>query len=562
MTHAALTLPEIIARIGYFLPRKSIVTCFQINSTFHSALAPLIYRHLDLYASRKPPGQPSVQTLVRYAHLVQHLNIFAFIRLIYLTAGYTSLKSILLSSYASIHSQQEGTDEEILDALLRIKRENSGLKSWKLYNPWPQFPALLWKTIASSAMIGPELDTLIVRSTIIDEKSSPWFLMACQRVRRLDLQSITVLGSESNEYLPGHKDIIPLSRLDAIQATKSSFSPLSVTFRDVLGISLHYQLEFLSRCTSLQELHWKSPSETEQYNHNTVFNVHELYPQLTDMQRLFGSKTWSSLRIVDVHGNYNRIDSEKPAFNLSDECLSYILDSIEAGRLERLICIGSQISTLGMNSLKHHFSNLCEFNARLCTGITSPMVQLILESCPRLKRIDVMEIHIRDIRKGGPWVCTQLIDLNVYFNMTLENDEMDPLTLDGTFVTNKSKSTVELLALQNQHYVFKRLAELKHLEGLDVQRVLQWSKDTTHTRSLDFSISRGLAMLSTLKEIQYLDVAELPQQLMEEDVEMMIRQWPKLRTLSGRLNLSDDIDSRLGEYLDELNISRGMSSDW
>ncbi|KAF9543735.1 hypothetical protein EC957_000514 [Mortierella hygrophila] len=46
--HLALELPEILHRIGEYLPRRDLVTSFQVCSSFHSSLAPLLYRELDL----------------------------------------------------------------------------------------------------------------------------------------------------------------------------------------------------------------------------------------------------------------------------------------------------------------------------------------------------------------------------------------------------------------------------------------------------------------------------------------------------------------------------------
>ncbi|KAF9098309.1 hypothetical protein BGX29_007709 [Mortierella sp. GBA35] len=572
--HAALGLPEVITRIGSFLPRKSIVACLQLNSSFHSILAPLIYRNVEIY-SRNISKSPSPQALVRYAPLVHSLSINAYISLAYLTAGFKNLRSIFFSSFKRNQSHQVETDDEILGALLTLIQENPGLKTWMLDDPWPQIPGFIWKAIAEAAeATAGELDQLYLSHTTVNEESRPWFLRACRKAKKLQLFSVAVLGSGSGsgsrlsgDEIAGEQTDAHSSQLDSIQLSSiKPFSPRRVEFKSVLGISAREQLEFLSRCTNLQEVCWRSVTRDAHEKHTT--DSQEPFPQLSDLQRLLQPTTWPSLISIDIDGDTDRSSGREPALRLSDECLGHILSSIPAGRLEQLVCMRSNIGTAGMRPLAHHFSSLSTLNARECARITSPMVQQLMESCPQLRRMDVKELHIRDLRHGRPWVCTRMTDLLVHFNLWLEQGDLGWRDFTCSLLTDKSQDAIETSRfIEDQLHVFERLAELTALESLDIQMIPPQfngvaSSDGSmmiHYGLLDFRVSRGgLEMLSTLRELQYLDLNGTFQRLERVDVERMVELWPKLEFLSGKLNPEEEIDSRLGEYLDEHDVDRGL----
>ncbi|KAF9151207.1 hypothetical protein BG015_006965 [Linnemannia schmuckeri] len=549
--HPALDLPEVITAIGSFLPRKSIVACLQLNFSFHSLLAPFIYSNLKIFSRRSVTKRPPTQTLVRYASLVHDLSINSFVSLAYLTAGYRNLRSISFSSHRANQSDQLGTDDEILDALLQLVQDNPGLKAWRLDDPWPQIPAIIWKAVAERTT---ELDALCLKNTTVSEEARPWFLKACRKTRQLVLWRVTIQGSESNNDFTGHTD-----------ASSSLFPPRSVHFNNVSGVSMLEQLVFLSCCPHLQDVLWE-PVSLHTLLQLQKSTEQEVLSMRAEIRRFFQSTTWPHLRSVNIE-DYGDYSDCALAMSLMDECLGHILKSILPGRLERLACMGSVIGTAGLTSLSRHFSNLSVLNARGCEVISSPVIQQLLESCPQLTRIDAIGLHIRDIRKGGPWICTRMVDLCFSINLWLEQGDADWRDFACSPLVDKYQDALETARfLQDQHYVFNRLARLTVLECLDVQVLpLRFNgvrgsggSDMIHYGELDFRISHGLEMLSALKELRYLDFTATYQRLDKEDVEMMVAQWPKLGLLSGRLNSDEQIDINLGEYLDEHNIDRGL----
>ncbi|KAG0279197.1 hypothetical protein BGZ95_001986 [Linnemannia exigua] len=557
--HAALELPEIIARVGSFLTRRSTVVCLQVNSSFHSILAPLIYRNLHIFSNRGLK-RPSTQALIRYAYLVHSLSVHSFVSLTYLTAGYRNLHSLSFSSYRGNSSRQVGTDDEIFDTLLRLIQDNPGLRMWRLDDPWPQFSEVIWKAIAERTT---ELDELVIRKTTIDEYSRPWFQRVCQKAKHIGLVEITMLGSGSSESLSRATGVnSPSSQLDLLQSPSQSFASRSVRFNEVQGMSMLDQLEFLSRCPNLQELFWKPPREHSLATASTITNQ-ELFPELADFQRLLQPTTWPSLTSVNI-------EEDNATRRLTDGCLEHILESIPAGTLKELICKGSLLGYLGMGSLTtRHFSSLSELNGAGCTGIKSPMVQRLLESCPQLSRIDVTELHIRDLQKGQPWVCTRLTNLYVQFNLRLEQGDLGWQDYSEPLTKGNQDALETTRFIQDQQHVFGRLAGLTALKALDVQvlqrgfnGVISLEGSILHNGLLDFRVSRGLKMLSPLKHLRYLDVSQTCQQLGKEDIEIMVAQWPLIAVLRGTLNPDEQVDAALGDYLEERRIHRLGTGDF
>jgi hypothetical protein len=179
--------------------------------------------------------------------------------------------------------------------------------------------------------------------------------------------------------------------------------------------------------------------------------------------------------------------------------------------------------------------------------------------------IDATELHIRDIRKGGPWVCTRMVDLHFSFNLWLEQGDVGWRDFTCSPLADKEQDAVEISRfIQDQHYIFDRLAKLTVLECLDVQVSPVRFNGVTgsggsamiHYGELDFRVSHGLEKLSALKELRYLDVSAVYQRLEREDVEMMVLQWPKLDFLEGRLNSDKQVEAILREYLAEHNIDK------
>ncbi|KAF9298319.1 hypothetical protein BGZ88_007164 [Linnemannia elongata] len=553
--HSALNLAEIIIAIGSFLPRRSIVACLQLNSSFHSLLAPLIYNDLKLFSRRSVSKRPTTETLVRYAHLVHDLSINSFVSLAYLTAGYNNLRSISFSSHKGNQAAQLGTDDEILDALLQLLQDNPGLKSWSLDDPWPQIPAIIWKAVAESTT---EPNVLCLYNTTVSEEARPWFLKACRKTRQLVLERVTIQGSEkSSNNITGHTDTPP------------SFSPQSVQFKIVPGLSMIDQLEFLSRCPHLQDVFWE-PVSQDTHRQLQQATEQELMSMRAAIRRFFQHTTWPHLKSVTVRKLGDFPDSSL-ASRLTVESLDHILESILAGRLEQLVCKGSVLGAAGLRFLSRQFSNLSVLTGRRCAVISSPVVQQLLESCPQLTTIDVAELHIRDIRKGEPWVCTRMVDLSFSFNLWLEKGDVGWRDFACSPLSDTDQDALETTRfIQDQHCVFDQLSRLTALKCLDVQVYpLRFNgvagsggSVMLHYGELDFRISHGLEMLSTLKELRSLIFYGTFQRLQRDDVEMMVAQWPQLDCLNGRLAADNELDTSLGKYLDEHDIDRGLLEHW
>ncbi|KAG0293265.1 hypothetical protein BGZ96_003084 [Linnemannia gamsii] len=135
-----------------------------------------------------------------------------------------------------------------------------------------------------------------------------------------------------------------------------------------------------------------------------------------------------------------------------------------------------------------------------------------------------MELHIRNIRKGGPWVCKRMVDLSFSFSLWLEQVDVGWRNFACSPLADKAQDAVETTRfIQDQHLVFDRLASLTALESSDVQR--------SHFAAGEEGCGdNGL-------------------------------QWPKLNYLQGRLNADRHAGVILQEYVEERNIYTSFFDD-
>ena len=329
------------------------------------------------------------------------------------------------------------------------------------------------------------------------------------------------------------------------------------------------QLEFLSRCLHLQEVFWE-PVSQDTHRQFQQATEHEVMSLRAEIRLYFQHMTWPRLKSV-TFGKYGDYSDSALASSLMVESLNHILESIQAGRLEQLVCKGLALGTAGLRSLSRQFSNLSVLTARGCAVISSPVVQQLLESCPQLRMIEVTELHIRDVCRGGPWVCTRMVDLCFSFNLWLEQGDVGWRDFACSPLADMKQDELETTRfIQDQHCVFDQLSRLTALECLDVEMfpyhfngvARSGGSDMLHYGELDFRTSHGLERLSTLKELRCLSFCGTFQRLQREDVEMMVAQWPQLECLNGRLNPDEELDTSLEGYLDELDIDGGLLEDW
>ncbi|KAF9346833.1 hypothetical protein BGX34_003587 [Mortierella sp. NVP85] len=183
-----------------------------------------------------------------------------------------------------------------------------------------------------------------------------------------------------------------------------------------------------------------------------------------------------------------------------------------------------------IRALGFHFGSLVDLRLGSQTSVNSAAILEVLCSCPMLESLKAGRIRARDIAERGPWVCQQLLQLQICFGF----------------------GDTEL---HLQRLVFERLSALVRLKFLDMRRPADW-----HDRVLDFRLEYGLGQLESLQDLlvlQFSDgmVIKQTQRLGMEDIEWMVRNWKKLKDITGKLNRDQEINYQLKSVLKSHGIA-------
>ncbi|KAG0197766.1 hypothetical protein BGX33_000347 [Mortierella sp. NVP41] len=546
----ALNVPEILHCVGIFMTKKPLATSLLVCRYFHQTLEPLLYMDLRLAYNKDRRPTPTAIQQGHHLHHVRHFTSSDFISVDYLSLDFRNLVSITLKGYIEflffgpedeeddddMDPHQVGTDMDILNALETLIRRNNGLRQLAFQHPNPQIGPNVWKAIASSTQsqdqqqqeIGvtptdlptttrtrPRLDLLHVSSATIDKKSMPSFLAACQTTKSLQILRCTVLGLQDRDHPDHHHRLIPPPHMNG------SFSPQRVHLGDVMGLSVLAQLEFLARCPDIREIDWQSTT-CWGYGDNKFYRVlkrdtgvsrNQPLPTIDDFRRLIlpgpgrGGGTWTHLRSFVVSGQYTTDRQGGLLKFIPDEGFAHILESIPAQQLERLECVATAFGPLGLQALKRHCNSLEVLRVERSSDFTSTLVQEAMEWFPKLKSLCVQSLSVKDIVRGGPWVCLGLKEFAVLFDMdgavgpaAASDDDNDP--------EDKYK---------RHRLMFGRISSLVGLEKL-VLRDQRGDGREDAAPGLQFRLLYGLGALSTLKQLRNLDVRFTRQKLELSDV--------------------------------------------
>ncbi|KAG0377225.1 hypothetical protein BGX24_006503 [Mortierella sp. AD032] len=379
--------------------------------------------------------------------------------------------------------------------------------------------------MTTTKTISPQLDVINISNTTIDLESIPLFLAACRATKKLKVAACTFQGLRNH-----HTNQLRAPPVYG-HGNDGPYVPQIVHFKDIIGLSVLSQLEFLARCPDVQEIRWQSTirpkagmkvyrwldggGDRKSMNHPL--------PTMEDFRRFIQSGTWMHLRSLVVRGIFDQYKHRILVF-IPDEGFAHILETIPAQQLVKLECRGTAFGPLGLHALKRHCESLEKLVVKWSSNFTSALVQEALESFPNVTCLRVDRLAYEDIERGGPWVCLGLKALLVPFDMGVAIDLEDK---------------------QRRHrLVFDRISTLVRLVRLAINY-----DGTECSPRLQFTTSYGLGALSTLTNLSFLDVFESCQRLEMADVLWMVKKWPKLRTVEGDLHPDNHEDHMLQKYL-------------
>ncbi|KAG0277776.1 hypothetical protein BGZ95_005360 [Linnemannia exigua] len=552
--HEALEIPEILRRISTYLPGPDFTSCLQTCHSFHTILTPLLYNQLTLV--QKEEKRPTLEALARYAHLVGALKFEHFMSAEYLNVGFKGLYSIHIVHMIRSREFQVGTDEEIMDALLRIIRENPALRKWTLHNPWPRLSSKVWKELSSLkknptqggsdqrqqlAVQSRGCDVLDLTSITVTHDAKHWFLRACADARELRILDVSFMVAGGN---PDNCQLF-------LQLDKRPPQGRRVEIVEFHGYDVIHQLTFLSHLVEARHISWTSPAAGRM-----PIQTRPL-PTLEDLKQFIKPTTWPKLRSLDLTGIPGR-----QLVRFSDECISHILGCLPDSQLEEFKLQGSTFGPLSAAELKRQLSCLQDLRLEPA-GIQeqSALIQEVMESCPKLKVLRAGMISVGHMRRGKPWVCHGLKELAVQID--LESDR------DGAVVDKEVDYDTVYFEKHaaSRRYVFERLSKLTELVELDTSLPYYGHGDLTYYLlsnryqspywTLEYQIPYGLDQLASLKKLEKLKWSNNHQRIYKEDLAWMADNLPSLKTICAEFDRNATKHKEMAAFLLEKGITVG-----
>ncbi|KAF9147853.1 hypothetical protein BG015_010438 [Linnemannia schmuckeri] len=588
--HKVFGIQEVLCHIVGYLSPESQVTCLQVSRHFHTTIAPMIYASVTLGPMQA--WRPSLEALRRYSSFVAALSFDAFISAEYLGAGFTNLKSLSLTNDEDSHHFQQGTEDEIMKALLRVIKENPRLSQWTFEKPYPALSAAVWKAIEGTTHKSPKVGEALNpkgSSTAATGSSSTSVVIAPQggsdihrvsftigkerahhgRVRsRIELLQITP-ASISYEALPWVTSacekaeallmipakLEPFSNLEEYpdRVLPRPYAPIAhyVGLQNVYQCSSMEQLEFLSHFNQARGIYWIITKRPR------VAKWKRIPPTIKHWKQwIQPDTTWPHLRSL-VLCCYRLETRSVPDNQLvfPDDCVAHALSSIPRDQLEQFWWYGAQVGSLGFKALAGHFSTLREIKLEFTSSLEqSAYIQKIMESCPHLQVLRAGHLSVGDMRRGRPWVCLGLKSLSLRFDM--QEDRVEDVSDNHINITRSATMERERDDYEkSQRYVFSRISELVLLEELTSIPLQAAGPDFYKIWNLDFQLQYGLGALSTLHRLKRLNISFTKQQMTVDDVDWMIRKWKSLQSIEGSLTGNREEHAILETILNADHIS-------
>ncbi|KAF9363057.1 hypothetical protein BGX34_005004 [Mortierella sp. NVP85] len=183
-------------------------------------------------------------------------------------------------------------------------------------------------------------------------------------------------------------------------------------------------------------------------------------------------------------------------------------------------------------AITQHFSTLVKVDLAECYSGSSSSILDMLCCCPRLEVLLARNVSAREIAARGPWVCQQLQELRICFQVGESDLDLCPL-------------------------VFKRLSTLTRLERLDL-----WFPNYRYSDHgvLKFRLDCGMEHLASLRQLSTLrffmdSFHEYIPQFGMDEVAWIVDNWKKLKRISGCFNSDPLIESEVKEAFESSGVT-------
>ncbi|KAF9148060.1 hypothetical protein BG015_010238 [Linnemannia schmuckeri] len=498
---------EVITCIGNFLTKRDIVIIVRTCRLLHQSLSHLIWKDVTLQTGKLPIDVTRLQT---NADSVQRLHNFGTIppeyyRIVF--PGLYSLEIHFKGANPTRRAQGSVLQEVNNTALIRLNPTIQDL-TIHLANHTPSND--FWDAITTT-LRQPRSLRLTGVFDLLGRAPVNAFWGTCAQFREIACFGRDGLLS----------DLVPPMTFPGLDRITLG---INTAHSDINNTIIH--LEWLKRCPNLTKMRWEMAG--------SEFPIPQFAIALEQM-------TWRQLQELCLTGVPE-----------SDEFLSAVMRRLPA--LTSLEVDAKAFGPQCFNWLRiRQFAGIRVLHLRECIQVTSPMVLEILHNCIQLEDLEAFHVAFSDLQSSSqPWVCRRLKRLRLYFDNDIKNDNLFSPT------------------------VFWHLSRLEQLEDLDVDEDFMWeysSIETTETTtttttstpiplkkqgpSIQWRLDSGLGQMTNSRRLRSVRVEKTFDTARPEDIEWMLKHWPRLREFTGPLTK----DSEDWEAMFELFEARSVRND-
>ncbi|GJJ73526.1 hypothetical protein EMPS_05884 [Entomortierella parvispora] len=544
-----LANPAILARIGVFLDKGSLLQCIRVSRCWHQSFIPKIWRTTSLFIAFELVAIPH-RTFIRHAAHIKTLILPVEDAVMFPTG-----QDIICPNLEELEVERSSScipeGENLWDKREFNRAEKSMVRLIRNHSN-------CLKSLTFNGYLAPPLLDAII---------------ACKKLERLDIAAMfadrqSILNMVGGKADPGLEKWATefgefLSRLRSLALYRTWYEDLRKWREPPIYRKL---VELLSNIgpTKIQELDLDTGEVMEEAYANLPLFLVRKSPELTRLK-------WT---IKDESGHKNvpmAILAKASASELPPERLQRLerlelpkakFDDADFRKVIQSIrsLAGLDLSATNFNGshwklfqddVAHHLESLTQVDVQQCTELTGETVQNILCSLPNLQIFKADYIKdVNFLEDDRPWVCRRMKELTLAFVGTRWGTEPAFLSRLST-LTQLEELSLAMAFTQRERlpfdedFVYEPFTETYNSNDVDYTECRQ--------HVLMLTQEHGLDQLRALRRLRILEGTFNRRALWsEEEAWFALREWLFLESLEGFV-----LDSQAAKYLKpRVNISK------
>ncbi|KAF9207041.1 hypothetical protein BGZ49_001320 [Haplosporangium sp. Z 27] len=534
-----LDIPEILGLISKHLRCQDQVNCLRVSRNFYNIFVFEVWRFINVKRvnkhTSKNPLYPVGHTLEKHKHRIQAIEFQnEYPQEYFGLRGCSRLQTLILHYPTQLTRYDLGSswEQSIFTATADLISAHASTIRNVTIDFYADIIATPPKEIWDALCKCPVLNQLHLSMMVIPQIHMAAFLQVCSKAQSLTIRFVVIpewpsgLDEANVDYISNCRDV------KIIRAAEDSH------YR---GNTPHHHAMMIRRFHNIQSLDYRIEGDQ-------IWHLHKPGMCATSFVKTLSRDHWLLHRLENLNLASAQINDDFIAALLSkmSQLKSLNVSDTPFGpkSLKELLKERSTIPSLPGIPGNQRQKRLCECIEELdvsdCRNVNGPMIQTILESCPRLIQFFATTITIADVASGNDWACTNITAMTLYLAAEKRNDGAGEDIINSDF-------------FEMQRIAYSRLATLKRLRTL----VLTEDKSVLGNtkRTLDLKLVAGLGLLSGLKEMrEFMFPYDLHQEMNEAEAYWIIGNWPHLTCLTGVVNESDFIRGAFGAILNSKNI--------